>query len=95
MITLTANATEQIKEILLDEQAKYVRAFIEGGGCSGFNYGFTLENVKNDDDFEISEQLLVDAMSMQYLNDKLKGSQFVITNPKAKSTCGCGSSFSI
>lgn len=103
MITLTANAAEQIKEILLDEQAKYVRAFIEGGGCSGFNYGFTLENVKNDDDFEISEHLLVDAMSMQYfdnatidyVNDKLKGSQFVIKNPNAKSTCGCGSSFSI
>jgi iron-sulfur cluster insertion protein len=103
MITLTASATEQIKEILLDEQAKYVRAFIEGGGCSGFNYGFTLESDKNDDDFEVTEQLIVDAMSMQYfdnaiidyVNDKLKGSQFVITNPKAKSTCGCGSSFSI
>jgi iron-sulfur cluster insertion protein len=103
MITITANATEQIKEILLGEEAKYVRAFIEGGGCSGFNYGFTLENTKNDDDFEITEQLLVDAMSMQYFDnatidytsDKLKGSQFVISNPNAKSTCGCGSSFSV
>jgi iron-sulfur cluster insertion protein len=103
MITVTANATEQIKEILLGEEAKYVRAFIEGGGCSGFNYGFTLENTKNDDDFEITEQLLVDAMSMQYFDnatidytsDKLKGSQFVISNPNAKSTCGCGSSFSV
>jgi iron-sulfur cluster insertion protein len=103
MITITASATEQIKEILLGEEAKYVRAFIEGGGCSGFNYGFTLENTKNDDDFEITEQLLVDAMSMQYFDnatidytsDKLKGSQFVISNPNAKSTCGCGSSFSV
>jgi iron-sulfur cluster insertion protein len=103
MITLTANATEQIKEILLSEQAKYVRAFIEGGGCSGFNYKFTLEDVKNDEDFEISEYLIVDALSMQffdnatidYVVDKLRGSQFVITNPNAKSTCGCGSSFSI
>jgi iron-sulfur cluster insertion protein len=103
MITVTANAIDQIKEILLGEEAKYVRAFIEGGGCSGFNYGFTLENTKNDDDFEITEQLLVDAMSMQYFDnatidytsDKLKGSQFVISNPNAKSTCGCGSSFSV
>ena len=103
MITITASATEQIKEILLGEEAKYVRAFIEGGGCSGFNYGFTLENTKNDDDFEITEQLLVDSMSMQYFDnatidytsDKLKGSQFVISNPNAKSTCGCGSSFSV
>ena len=103
MITITASATDQIKEILLGEEAKYVRAFIEGGGCSGFNYGFTLENTKNDDDFEITEQLLVDAMSMQYFDnatidytsDKLKGSQFVISNPNAKSTCGCGSSFSV
>lgn len=103
MINLTVNAIEQIKEILLEENNKYVRAFISGGGCSGFNYGFTLDDEKNEDDFEVSENLLVDAMSMQYFSgatidytkDKLKGSQFIISNPNAKTTCGCGSSFSI
>jgi len=97
------NAIEQIKEILLEENNKYVRAFISGGGCSGFNYGFTLDDDKNEDDFEVSENLLVDAMSMQYFSgatidytkDKLKGSQFIISNPNAKTTCGCGSSFSV
>jgi iron-sulfur cluster insertion protein len=97
------NAIEQIKEILLEENNKYVRAFISGGGCSGFNYGFTLDDERNEDDFEVSENLLVDAMSMQYFSgatidytkDKLKGSQFIISNPNAKTTCGCGSSFSV
>lgn len=103
MINLTVNAIEQIKEILLEENNKYVRAFISGGGCSGFNYGFTLDDERNEDDFEVSENLLVDAMSMQYFSgatidytkDKLKGSQFIISNPNAKTTCGCGSSFSV
>jgi iron-sulfur cluster insertion protein len=103
MITLTENAKTQLTEILLDEPSmKYVRAFITGGGCSGFNYGFTLEADKEEDDFVI-DNLVVDAMSMQYFDtatidftsDKLKGSQFVISNPNAKSTCGCGSSFSV
>ena len=103
MLTVTANAIEQIKEILLEEQgSKYVRAFIEGGGCSGFNYGFTIEEQKEEDDLVI-DSLLIDPMSMQYFenatidytSDKLKGSQFVISNPNAKSTCGCGSSFSV
>jgi iron-sulfur cluster insertion protein len=103
MLTVTPTAHAQIKEILLGEQsAKYVRAFIEGGGCAGFNYGFTLEDDKSEDDF-IIEQLIVDSMSMQYFDgatidyktDKLQGSQFVISNPNAKTTCGCGSSFSV
>ena len=103
MLTVTPTAHEQIKEILLGEQKdKYVRAFIEGGGCAGFNYGFTLEEDKSEDDF-IIEQLIVDSMSMQYFDgatidyktDKLQGSQFVISNPNAKTTCGCGSSFSV
>ena len=104
MITLTESAKKQLDEILMDEPTgKYVRAFISGGGCSGFNYGFTLDDDKNEDDFEVSENLLVDAMSMQYFSgatidytkDKLKGSQFIISNPNAKTTCGCGSSFSV
>ena len=103
MITVTDSAKKQLDEILMDDVSmKYVRAFISGGGCSGFNYGFTLEADKEEDDFVI-DNLLVDAMSMQYLDtatidyttDKLKGSQFVISNPNAKSTCGCGSSFSV
>jgi iron-sulfur cluster insertion protein len=103
MITLTESAKTQIDEILMDDVSmKYVRAFITGGGCSGFNYGFTLEADKEEDDFVI-DNLLVDAMSMQYFenatidftSDKLKGSQFVISNPNAKTTCGCGSSFSV
>jgi iron-sulfur cluster insertion protein len=103
MITLTESAKTQINEILMDDVSmKYVRAFITGGGCSGFNYGFTLEADKEEDDFVI-DNLVVDAMSMQYFenatidftSDKLKGSQFVISNPNAKSTCGCGSSFSV
>ena len=103
MINLTASAAEQITDICSQEQVKYVRAFIQGGGCSGFNYGFTMENEKNDDDFEVASNLIVDAMSMQYfenatidyVSDRLKGSQFIINNPNAKSTCGCGSSFSV
>jgi len=103
MITLTESAKKQLDEILMDDVSmKYVRAFITGGGCSGFNYGFTLEADKEEDDFVI-DNLVVDAMSMQYFenatidftSDKLKGSQFVISNPNAKSTCGCGSSFSV
>jgi len=103
MIIVTESAKKQIDEILMDDVSmKYVRAFISGGGCSGFNYGFTLEEDKQEDDFVI-DNLIVDAMSMQYFenatidftSDKLKGSQFVISNPNAKSTCGCGSSFSV
>ena len=103
MITVTDSAKKQLDEILMDDVSmKYVRAFITGGGCSGFNYGFTLEADKEEDDFVI-DNLVVDAMSMQYFenatidftSDKLKGSQFVISNPNAKSTCGCGSSFSV
>ena len=103
MITLTESAKKQINEIIIEDGVgKYVRAFISGGGCSGFNYGFILEEEKQEDDF-IFDSLIVDALSMEYFNnatidytsDKLKGSQFSITNPNAKSTCGCGSSFSV
>ena len=106
MINLTVNAIEQIKEILLEENNKYVRAFISGGGCSGFSYGFTWEWEKNEDDFEfpIDEklQVLIDASSMQYLQGstikfktELSGANFVIENPNATNKCGCGSSFAV
>ena len=103
MINVTDSAKKQLDEILMDDVSmKYVRAFITGGGCSGFNYGFTLEVDKEEDDFVI-DNLVVDAMSMthfdnatiDFTSDKLKGSQFVISNPNAKTTCGCGSSFSV
>jgi iron-sulfur cluster insertion protein len=108
MVEITPAAKSRIIDLLIDENNPKLslRTFVQGGGCSGFNYGFTFDEEKNEDDFEfpINEQytVLVDAMSMQYLTgaiidykDELMGSQFVITNPIAKSTCGCGSSFSV
>jgi iron-sulfur cluster insertion protein len=101
MLTLTANAHKQIKSLLDEEQMTYVRAFVQGGGCSGFNYGFTMEEDKNEDDF-IIDNLIIDSFSLQYLQGatidykkNLMGEQFVIENPNAKHTCGCGSSFAV
>ena len=104
MITITDSAQEKIKEILIDETPESrLRMFIQGGGCSGFSYGFTIDEVKNEDDFEITSggtSVLIDSMSAQYVTgaeidyvDDLQGSRFNIKNPKAESTCGCGSSF--
>jgi iron-sulfur cluster insertion protein len=85
MLTIIQDAQKKIKEILLDEPTtRYVRAFISGGGCAGFNHVFTIEDEKNEDDFIINK-LLVDSLSMQYFDratidyktDKLQGSQFV------------------
>ena len=107
MITVTSAAKSKILDILIEEDNPEVclRTFVEGGGCSGFNYGFTLDHVKNEDDFEIplnNIKLIIDAVSMQYLTGATidyKGSfmskEFVITNPNAKHTCGCGSSFTV
>jgi iron-sulfur cluster insertion protein len=107
MIDITESAKNKIKDILYDEgnPKMSLRTFLQGGGCSGFNYGFTLDEEQNEDDFEIvidEFKVLVDAMSMQYLQgasidykEELMGSQFVIKNPNAQSTCGCGSSFSV
>jgi iron-sulfur cluster insertion protein len=106
MLTVTEAAQTKIADILLEENnpAIRLRMYVQGGGCSGMSYGFTLDEVMNADDFEIpinSTSVLVDAMSMQYISgseidykDDLSGSQFVIKNPKAETTCGCGSSFS-
>ena len=107
MIDITESAKNKIKDILYDEgnPKMSLRTFEQGGGCSGFSYGFTLDEEQNEDDFEIpldEFKILVDAMSMQYLQgasidykEELMGSQFVIKNPNAQSTCGCGSSFSV
>ncbi len=107
MITISESAKEKIKDILYDEgnPKMSLRTFVQGGGCSGFSYGFTLDEEINEDDFEfpIDEfKLLVDGMSMQYLQgatidykEELMGSSFVINNPNATSKCGCGSSFGV
>ena len=108
VITITESAKMKITDILAEENNPnvFLRTFIQGGGCSGFSYGFTLDESKNEDDFEIEVfdryKLLVDAMSMQYLQgatldykEELMGSQFTINNPNAKHTCGCGSSFGV
>jgi len=107
MITLTESAKTKIQDLIYEEgnPALMLRTFVQGGGCSGFQYGFTFDEMKNEDDFEIPAgdfKMLVDAMSMQYLTDAtidykddLMGSSFVITNPQASTTCGCGSSFSV
>jgi iron-sulfur cluster insertion protein len=108
MITVTESAKSKILDILTEENKPdiYLRTFVQGGGCSGFNYGFTIEENANSDDFEIELdskfKLLIDAISMQYLSGctiDYKGSfmskEFVITNPNAKHTCGCGSSFAV
>jgi iron-sulfur cluster insertion protein len=107
MITITENAQSKIIDILAEENnpGLKLRTFVQGGGCSGMSYGFTLDEEQNADDFEISVgtfKVLVDAMSMQYLQgasidykEDLLGSQFSISNPNAETTCGCGSSFSV
>ena len=104
---LQTGAVEKLRELVAEEGNPnlMLRVFVQGGGCSGMSYGFTLEETKNEDDFDFVYEdvtVLVDAMSMQYLqnaeirfDDSDMGSSFVINNPQAQTTCGCGSSFSI
>jgi iron-sulfur cluster insertion protein len=112
-LIFTVSAADKVHELIQEEQNDKLnlRVYITGGGCSGFQYGFTFDENVNDDD-EIVEtlssdqktkvKLLIDPMSYQYLvnaeidyvND-IQGEQFVIRNPNAKTTCGCGSSFSV
>lgn len=106
-IALSDAAVEKVRELLLEEGEPELklRVFVQGGGCSGFQYGFTFDDEVADDDTTIDKdgvQLLVDPMSFQYLvgaeidyKDDLEGAQFVIRNPNANTTCGCGSSFSV
>jgi iron-sulfur cluster insertion protein len=105
-LLFTDSAANKVR-MLIEEEGNpelKLRVFVTGGGCSGFQYGFTFDEVVNDDDTVMNKngvQLLVDPMSFQYLvgaeidyQEGLEGAQFVIKNPNATTTCGCGSSFS-
>ena len=106
MITITENAVAKIKDILAEENnpAIKLRVFVQGGGCSGMQYGFTLDETCADDDWDLDLNgihVLVDSMSGGYLQGAVidykedqYGSSFAIQNPGAVTTCGCGSSFS-
>jgi iron-sulfur cluster insertion protein len=106
-MNLKDGAITKLKELIAEEgnPGLMLRVFVQGGGCSGMSYGFTFEETQNEDDFDFAYEevkVLVDAMSMQYLQgadidykDDIMGSSFVINNPQAQTTCGCGSSFSI
>ena len=105
-VNFSDNAVKKVKELIEEEGTPELklRVFVSGGGCSGMQYGFTFEESVNEDDTKVEKDnvtLLIDPMSLQYLTgaeidyqDNVQGSQFVIKNPSAKSTCGCGSSFS-
>lgn len=106
-LVFTDGAASKVKELIDEENnlALNLRVFVSGGGCSGFQYGFTFDETINEDDLVMENQgvkLLVDSMSFQYLTgaeidyqENAQGAQFVIKNPSAASTCGCGSSFSV
>ncbi len=105
-LVFTNSAANKVKELIAEEQnpALMLRVFVSGGGCSGFQYGFTFEENAAEDDTRITKEgvtMLIDPLSFQYLagaeidyQEGLNGAQFVIKNPNAKTTCGCGSSFS-
>jgi iron-sulfur cluster insertion protein len=105
-IVFTDSAADKVRQLVEEEgnPELKLRVFVQGGGCSGFQYGFTFDEIVNDDDTKMEKNgvmLLIDAMSLQYLvgaeidyKDDLEGAQFVIKNPNATTTCGCGSSFS-
>jgi iron-sulfur cluster insertion protein len=107
MINLTESSVLKIKDLVAEENNPNIklRVFVQGGGCSGMSYGFTFDETENEDDFAIEKdgvKVLIDAMSMGYLNEAvidykedLMGSSFSISNPNAETTCGCGSSFSM
>lgn len=107
MITISESAAKKIKSIINEEDSSLkLRVYVEGGGCSGFQYGFTLDEMPPADDDMVFEkddiQVVIDSMSMQYLNEaeidykeELMGASFTIKNPNVTASCGCGSSFTI
>ena len=104
MITITQKAAEKVKEVLNEGDGTYIRAFVQGGGCSGFQYGLIVDKEAGPGDqvFESNEiKILVDPVSISYLKgavidfeESVTGGGFTVKNPNATSTCGCGSSFS-
>jgi iron-sulfur cluster insertion protein len=106
-LVFTDNAADKVKSLIVEEgnDDLKLRVFVTGGGCSGLQYGFTFDEILNEDDTVMEKngvKLLIDPMSYQYLigaeidySEGLEGAQFVIKNPNASSTCGCGSSFSV
>jgi iron-sulfur cluster insertion protein len=107
MITLLPGAVTKLQELFAEEKNPNIklRVFVQGGGCSGFQYGFTFDEDQGEDDFDFAAgdvRVLIDSMSMQYLQgadidyqESLQGASFVINNPQATTTCGCGSSFAV
>lgn len=105
-LDFTADAALKVAELIKEEdnEALKLRVYVQGGGCSGFQYGFTFDEEQQEDDTAVDKdgvRLLVDPMSFQYLigakidyKDDLDGARFIINNPNASTTCGCGSSFS-
>jgi len=106
-LIFTDNAAAKVMQLIKEEgnPELKLRVFVTGGGCSGFQYGFTFDEEVSEDDTSLEKNgvtLLVDPMSLQYLigaeidyQENVEGAQFVIKNPGASSTCGCGSSFSV
>jgi iron-sulfur cluster insertion protein len=106
-LLFTDSAADKVRQLITEEgnDNLKLRVFVQGGGCSGFQYGFTFDEETSEDDTVMTRNgvtLLIDAMSYQYLvgaeidyKDDLDGAQFVIKNPNATTTCGCGSSFSV
>ena len=104
---LESGAVEKLRELVAEEGNPdlMLRVFVQGGGCSGMSYGFTFDEMQNEDDFDFAYEevkVVIDSMSMQYLQgsaidyrEDAMGASFVINNPQAASTCGCGSSFSV
>lgn len=104
-LIFTNSAAKKVRELIAEESNPdlMLRVFVSGGGCSGFQYGFTFEEVASEDDTRVNKDgvtLLIDPLSFQYLvgaeidyKEDVQGAQFVIKNPNAKTTCGCGSSF--
>lgn len=107
VLGFTDSAALKVKELLSEEENpnQVLRVFVTGGGCSGFKYGFNFDEAAAEDDTAVANQgvtLVIDPMSLQYLEgaevdykDSAEGAQFVIRNPNATTTCGCGSSFSV
>ena len=107
MVSMSRSAVQQLERLIAAKEKSnlMLRVYVEGGGCSGFQYGFQFEEQKEKDDLEFERdgvRLLVDSMSFQYLMgsevdfiDDLMGTRFVVSNPNAATTCGCGSSFAV